>query len=71
MTSIFHTQWLRAALAAKYLTYLPTEDQLRQEIERQKAFFAQQHGLPTANENGPYSPPPVNSLLSASANSST
>jgi predicted nuclease of restriction endonuclease-like (RecB) superfamily len=57
--------------AAKYLTYLPTEDQLRQEIERQKAFFAQQHDLPAADENGPYSPPPVNSRRSASANSST
>ena len=57
--------------AAKYLTYLPTEDQLRQEIERQKAFFAQQHDLPAADENGPYSPPPWNSLRSASANSST
>lgn len=30
--------------AAKYLTYLPTQEQLRDEIERQKAFFAEQHG---------------------------
>ena len=45
--------------------------ELAQEIERQKAFFAQQHDLPAADENGPYSPPPWNSLRSASANSST
>lgn len=29
--------------AAKYMTYLPTQEQLRNEIERQKAFFAEQH----------------------------
>lgn len=29
--------------AAKYVTYLPTQEQLRDEIERQKAFFAEQH----------------------------
>ena len=28
--------------AAKYVTYLPTQEQLRQEIERQKAFYAGQ-----------------------------
>lgn len=27
---------------AKYLTYLPTEEQLRHEIERQKEIFMQQ-----------------------------
>lgn len=31
--------------AAKYLTYLPTKEQLRDEIERQKEFFAEQKGL--------------------------
>ena len=30
--------------AAKYLTYMPTEEELRHEIERQKHFFLQQHG---------------------------
>lgn len=30
--------------AAKYLTYLPTEDQLRREIEMQKEFYREQHG---------------------------
>lgn len=29
--------------AAKYLTYLPTQEQLRAEIERQKAFYLEQH----------------------------
>ena len=28
---------------SKYLTYLPTEEQLKQEIERQKAVFYMQH----------------------------
>lgn len=36
--------------AAKYLTYLPTQEQLRREIEEQKAFFAQQHGTQEDNE---------------------
>ena len=31
--------------AAKYLTYLPTKEQLKAEIEEQKAFFAEQHVL--------------------------
>lgn len=31
--------------AAKYLTYLPTQDELKAEIERQKEFFAEQQGL--------------------------
>lgn len=31
--------------AAKYLTYLPTQEQLREEIERQKEFFAEQRGM--------------------------
>ena len=30
---------------SKYLTYLPTEEQLKQEIERQKAVFYMQHPL--------------------------
>lgn len=34
--------------AAKYLTYLPTQEQLREEIERQKEFFAEQQGLSDA-----------------------
>ncbi len=29
--------------AAKYVTYLPTEDELKREIERQKAFFEEQN----------------------------
>ena len=29
--------------AAKYMTYMPTEDELRQEIEQQKQFFMEQH----------------------------
>ena len=29
--------------AAKYMTYMPTEEELRQEIERQKQFFLEQH----------------------------
>ncbi|MDE5742913.1 MAG: DUF1016 domain-containing protein, partial [Bacteroidales bacterium] len=30
--------------ASKYMLCMPTEDELRQEIERQKAFFLSQHG---------------------------
>lgn len=33
--------------AAKYMTYMPTEEELRNEIEQQKQFFLEQHG----NEN--------------------
>ncbi|MBR6022976.1 MAG: DUF1016 family protein [Kiritimatiellae bacterium] len=33
--------------AAKYVTYLPTEEELRTEIERQKAIFLEQHQPPT------------------------
>ena len=29
--------------ASKYLTYMPTEEELRREIEQQKQFFLQQH----------------------------
>ena len=29
--------------ASKYLTYMPTEEELRREIERQKEFFLIQH----------------------------
>lgn len=29
--------------AAKYMTYMPTEEELRQEIERQKRFFLEHH----------------------------
>lgn len=32
--------------ASKYKLYLPTEEQLRREIERQKELFCLQHGLP-------------------------
>ena len=30
--------------ASKYMLYMPTEEELRQEIERQKDFFRLQHG---------------------------
>lgn len=30
--------------AAKYMTYMPTEEELRNEIEQQKRFFLEQHG---------------------------
>ena len=30
--------------AAKYMTYMPTEEELRNEIEQQKCFFMEQHG---------------------------
>ena len=29
--------------AAKYMTYMPTEDELRREIEQQKRFFLEHH----------------------------
>ena len=29
--------------AAKYMTYMPTEEELRHEIEQQKRFFLEQH----------------------------
>jgi len=29
--------------AAKYMTYMPTEEELRREIEHQKQFFLEQH----------------------------
>ena len=29
--------------AAKYMTYMPTEEELRREIERQKQFFLDHH----------------------------
>ena len=29
--------------AAKYMTYMPTEEELRQEIEQQKQFFLEQN----------------------------
>jgi hypothetical protein len=29
--------------AAKYMTYMPTEEELKQEIEQQKEFFRSQH----------------------------
>lgn len=29
--------------AAKYLSYMPTEEELRREIEQQKQFFLEQH----------------------------
>ena len=40
--SILHGN--KQLFAAKYLTYLPTEEELRHEIETQKAFFISQHG---------------------------
>ena len=30
--------------ATKYMTYMPTEEELRREIEQQKRFFMEQHG---------------------------
>ena len=30
--------------AAKYMAYMPTEEELRREIEQQKRFFMEQHG---------------------------
>ena len=35
--------------AAKYMAYMPTEDELRREIEQQKRFFMEQHGLDAAD----------------------
>ncbi|MEF2736816.1 MAG: PDDEXK nuclease domain-containing protein [Bifidobacterium choerinum] len=35
--------------AAKYLTYLPTEEELKEEIERQKEFSVEQQGLDSAD----------------------
>ena len=29
--------------AAKYMTYMPTEEELKQEIDQQKRFFMEQH----------------------------
>lgn len=31
--------------AAKYMAYMPTEEALSREIEQQKRFFLQQHGM--------------------------
>lgn len=33
--------------ATKYMTYMPTEEELKQEIEQQKEFFRSQHNLPS------------------------
>ena len=30
--------------ASKYMAYMPTEEELRREIEQQKRFFMEQHG---------------------------
>lgn len=38
--------------ASKYKLYLPTEEQLRREIERQKELFCLQHGLPLTKSRG-------------------
>lgn len=35
--------------AAKYLTYLPTEDGRKEKMERQKEFFAERRGLDSAD----------------------
>lgn len=37
--------------AAKYMTYMPTEEELRHEIEQQKRFFLEQQKDKVANEN--------------------
>ena len=42
--SVLHES--KQLFAAKYLTYLPSEEELRREIERQKEIFSAQHGLP-------------------------
>ena len=31
--------------AAKYMAYMPTEEELSREIEQQKRFFLEQHGM--------------------------
>lgn len=36
--------------AAKYMTYMPTEEELRNEIEQQKRFFLEQHGKEEQDE---------------------
>lgn len=38
--------------AAKYLTYLPTQDELKAEINRQKEFFSEQKGLNEDSKGG-------------------
>lgn len=45
--------------AAKYLTYLPTQEQLREEIERQKEFFAEQRGMQGAGSQQDATDPEV------------
>lgn len=37
--------------AAKYMTYMPTEEELRNEIEQQKRFFMEQHGSHDLQDN--------------------
>ena len=44
--SVLHES--KQLFAAKYLTFLPSEEELRREIERQKEIFAAQHGEPLA-----------------------
>lgn len=37
--------------AAKYMTYMPTEEELRNEIEQQKRFFMEQHSSHDLQDN--------------------
>ena len=36
--------------AAKYMSFMPTEEELRREIEKQKHFFLAQHGEEEGNQ---------------------
>lgn len=42
-TAVFGKDYFRELFAAKYMTYMPTEEELRNEIEQQKRFFMEQH----------------------------
>lgn len=54
---------------SKYLTYLPTKEQLKQEIERQKAVFYMQHPLQT--EEGATKALPDHKSLTAAIDSAS
>lgn len=41
--SVFHNS--EQLFASKYMAYMPTEEELRREIEEQKRFFIEQHGM--------------------------
>ena len=44
-TRMCYFKLLSYLFASKYLPYLPTEEELAAEIEREKLFFKQQRGL--------------------------